>query len=147
MYYIVLPNKLTHSHSMLSSEIITRVLCCRLRSSPAFHVLCIYFYIFLISLLVFLEDHIGNKCAIVCFSVSILGKYYIYIYYNVLQNKLTHSLTYNDKQSTKCSSRLVAPPGVSVERLTAPSRHSGSDGDKARIKLLARPLQLIGTLK
>ena len=39
------------------------------------------------------EDHIGNKCAIVCFNVSILGKYYIDMYYNVLPNKLTHSLT------------------------------------------------------
>ena len=28
-----------------------------------------------------LEDHIGNKCAIVCFNVSILGKYYIYAYF------------------------------------------------------------------
>ena len=37
------------------------------------------------------EDHIGNKCAIVGFNVSILGKYYIYMYYNVLPNKLTHS--------------------------------------------------------
>ena len=55
--------------------------------------LCIYFYIFLNSFLVFFEDHIGNKCAIVCFNVSILGKYYIYMYYNVLPNKLTHSLT------------------------------------------------------
>ena len=33
-------------------------------------------------------------CAIVCFNVSILGKYYIYMYYSVLPNKLTHSLTY-----------------------------------------------------
>ena len=33
--------------------------------------------------------HIGNKCAIVCFNVSILGKCYIYMYYNVLLNKLT----------------------------------------------------------
>ena len=55
--------------------------------------LCIYFYIFLNSFLVFFEDHIGNKCAIVCFNVSILGKYYIYMYYKVLPNKLTHSLT------------------------------------------------------
>ena len=54
--------------------------------------LCIYFYIFLNSFLVFFfEDHIGNKCAVVCFNVSILGKYYIYMYYNVLPNKLTHS--------------------------------------------------------
>ena len=52
------------------------------------------FYIFLNSFLVFfLEDHIGNKCAIVCFNVSILGKYYIYIYYNVLPNKLTHTFS------------------------------------------------------
>ena len=49
---------------------------------------CMYFLIFLNSCLVYsLEDHIGNKCAIVCFNVSILGKYYtytriyIYIYY------------------------------------------------------------------
>ena len=55
--------------------------------------LCIYFYIFLNSFLVFFEDHIGNKCAIVCFNVSILGKYYIDMYYNVLPNKLTHSHT------------------------------------------------------
>ena len=37
------------------------------------------------------EDHIGNKCAIVCFNVFILGKYYIY---NVLPNKLTHTHPY-----------------------------------------------------
>ena len=49
------------------------------------------FLYFLNSFLVFFEDHIGNKCAIVCFNVSILGKYYIYMYYNVLPNKLTHS--------------------------------------------------------
>ena len=41
---------------------------------------CITYYFFLNSFLVFLEDHIGIKCAIVCFNVSILGKYYIYIY-------------------------------------------------------------------
>ena len=57
-----------------------------------FMYLCIYFYIFLNSFLVFiLEDDIGNKRAIVCLNVSILGKYYIYMYYNVLPNKLTHS--------------------------------------------------------
>ena len=51
-----------------------------------------YFYIFLNSFLVFIfEDHIRNKCVIVCFNVSILGKYYIYMYYNVLRNKLTHT--------------------------------------------------------
>ena len=36
---------------------------------------------------------LGNKCAIVCFNVSIVGTYYIYMYYNVLPNKLTHSHT------------------------------------------------------
>ena len=51
-----------------------------------------YFYIFLNSFLLFLEDHNGNKCAIVCFNVSILGKYYIYMYYKVLPNKLTHNI-------------------------------------------------------
>ena len=50
-----------------------------------------FVFIFLNSFLVFLEDHIGNKYAIVCFNVSTLGKYYIYMYYNVLPNKLTHS--------------------------------------------------------
>ena len=39
------------------------------------------FYIFLNSFLVFLEDHIGTKYAIVCFNVFILGKYYIYAYF------------------------------------------------------------------
>ena len=45
--------------------------------------LCLFnFFYFLKFILKFfyLEDHIGNKCAIVCFNVSILGKYYIYIY-------------------------------------------------------------------
>ena len=42
--------------------------------------------------LYFWEVHIGNTCAIVCFNVSILGKYYVYMYYNVLPSKLTHSL-------------------------------------------------------
>ena len=45
--------------------------------------LCIYFYIFLNSF--FLEDLIGNKCAIMCFNVFILGNNihthtHIYIY-------------------------------------------------------------------
>ena len=40
--------------------------------------LLLYFLKFILS--IFLEDHIGNKCAIVCFNVSILSKYYIYIY-------------------------------------------------------------------
>ena len=53
--------------------------------------LCIYFYIFLNSFLVFFEDQIENKCAIVCLNVSMLRKYYIYMYYNVLPNKLTHT--------------------------------------------------------
>ena len=53
--------------------------------------LFLYFLKFIISIF---EDHIGHMCAIVCFNVSILGKYYIYMYYNVLQNKLTHSLTH-----------------------------------------------------
>ena len=52
--------------------------------------LFLYFLKFILSIY-FFEDHIGNKCAIVCFNVSILGKYYIYMYYNVLPNKLTHS--------------------------------------------------------
>ena len=51
--------------------------------------LFLYFLNFILN--IFLEDHIGNKCAIVCFNVSILGKYYIYMYYTVLPNKLTHS--------------------------------------------------------
>ena len=55
--------------------------------------LFLYFLKFILS--IFFEDHIGNKCAIVCFNVSILGKYYINMYYNVLPNKLTHSLTHN----------------------------------------------------
>ena len=38
-------------------------------------------FIFLFILSIFLVDHIGNKCAIVCFNVSILGKYYIYAYF------------------------------------------------------------------
>ena len=68
---------------------------------------CVYLfmYLFLYFLKVILsicfEDHIGNKCAIVCFNVSILGKYYIYMYYNVLPNKLTHthnSLTHTHSQ-------------------------------------------------
>ena len=37
----------------------------------------------------YFEDHIGNKCSTVCFIVSILGKYYIYMYCNGLPNKLT----------------------------------------------------------
>ena len=45
--------------------------------------LCLFIYVFIFSynfiLSIFLEDHIGNKCAIVCFNVFILGKYYIYI--------------------------------------------------------------------
>ena len=58
----------------------------------------------------FLEDHIGNKCTIVCFNVSISSVNIMYMrisifayalytnsficmYYNVLPNKLTHSLT------------------------------------------------------
>ena len=52
----------------------------------------LFLYFLKLILNIFLEDHIGNKCAIVCFNVSILGKYYIYMYYNVLPNKLTHSL-------------------------------------------------------
>ena len=51
--------------------------------------LFLYFLKFILS--IFFEDHIGNKCAIVCFNVSILGKYYIDMYYNVLPNKLTHT--------------------------------------------------------
>ena len=39
------------------------------------------FYIFLNLFLVFLEDHIGNKCAIVCFIVFSLGKYYLNAYF------------------------------------------------------------------
>ena len=50
------------------------------------YVFILYFLKFILSIF---EDHIGNKCAIVCFNVSILGKYYIYMYYNVLPNKLT----------------------------------------------------------
>ena len=53
--------------------------------------LFLYFLKFILS--IFFEDHIGNKCAIVCFNVSILGKYYMYMYYNVLPNKLTLTLT------------------------------------------------------
>ena len=58
--------------------------------------LCLFIYVFILYFLkfilsIFLEDHIGNKCATVCFNVSILDKYYIYMYYNVLPNKLTHS--------------------------------------------------------
>ena len=55
--------------------------------------LFLYFLKFILS--IFLENHIGNKCAVVCFNVSILGIYYIYIYmyYNVLPNKLTHNVT------------------------------------------------------
>ena len=58
--------------------------------------LCLFIYVFFLYFLKFIlsilfEDHIGNKCAIVCFNVSILGKYYIYMYYNVLPNKLTHT--------------------------------------------------------
>ena len=49
--------------------------------------LFLYFLKFILS--IFLEDHIGNRCAIVCLNVSFLGKYYIYMYYNVLPNKLT----------------------------------------------------------
>ena len=50
---------------------------------------CVYFFMYLFlyflnSLLVFLEDHIENKCAIVYFNVFILGKYYIYIYIYML---------------------------------------------------------------
>ena len=53
--------------------------------------LFLYFLKFILSI-IFLEDHFGNKCAIVCFNVSILGKYYIYMYYTVYQiNSLTHS--------------------------------------------------------
>ena len=51
----------------------------------------LFFYFLKFILSIFFEDHIGNKCAIVCFNVSILGKYYIYMYYNVLPNKLTHT--------------------------------------------------------
>jgi len=54
--------------------------------------LFLYFLKFILS--IFLEDRIGNNCANVCFDVSILGKYYIYMHYNVLPNKLTHSLTH-----------------------------------------------------
>ena len=39
----------------------------------------LYFLKFILS--IFLEDHIGNKWAIVCFNESILGKYYIYAYF------------------------------------------------------------------
>ena len=38
----------------------------------------------------YFEDHIGKKRPIVCFNVSILGKYYSYMYCYVLPNKLTH---------------------------------------------------------
>ena len=51
----------------------------------------LFLYFLKFSLSIFFEDHIGNKCTIVCFNVSILGKYYIDMYYNVLPNKLTHS--------------------------------------------------------
>ena len=49
-------------------------------------IIYIYFLKFILS--ISLEDHIGNRCAIVCFNVSILGKniydIYIYIYiYNI----------------------------------------------------------------
>ena len=38
-----------------------------------------YFFLkFILS--IFLEDHIGNKCVIVCFNVSILVIYIYYIY-------------------------------------------------------------------
>ena len=37
----------------------------------------VFFYFFKFILCIFLEDHIGNNCAIVCFNVSILGKCYI----------------------------------------------------------------------
>ena len=52
--------------------------------------LCLFIYVFILYFLkfilsMFLKDHIGNKCAIVCFSVSILGQHYIYMYYNVYQ--------------------------------------------------------------
>ena len=50
--------------------------------------LCLFIYVFILYIY-----FLGNKCAIVCFNVSILGKYYIYMYYNGLPNKLTHSLT------------------------------------------------------
>ena len=56
----------------------------------------------------FLEDHIGNKCTVVCFNVSISSvniiymhisliayaldkNSFMYMYYNILPNKLTHS--------------------------------------------------------
>ena len=40
-----------------------------------------YVLIFLNSFFVFFGDLIGNKCAIVCFNVSIVGKYYICAYF------------------------------------------------------------------
>ena len=39
-----------------------------------------YFVIFLNSFLIFLEDHIGIKCTIVCFNVSISSVNIIYIH-------------------------------------------------------------------
>jgi len=39
----------------------------------------LYFLKFIIS--IFLEDHIGNNCTIVCFYVFILGKYYTYAHF------------------------------------------------------------------
>ena len=70
----------------------------------------IYLFIFIFNFLkyiYFLEDHIGNKCTIVCFNVSISSvnityvrislfayalytNYFMCMYY-VLPNKLTHS--------------------------------------------------------
>ena len=41
----------------------------------------LFLYFLTIHYQYFLEDHIGNKCAIVCFNVFILGKYYIYAYF------------------------------------------------------------------
>ena len=67
---------------------------------PVFENIYILIIVLLYSFLVFFEDHIGNKCVIVCFNVSILGKNYIYMYYNVLPNKLTHTHSHSSNHVT-----------------------------------------------
>ena len=56
-------------------------------------------YLFLFFLKFILSIFGGNNCTIVCFNVSILGKYYIYMYYNVYQIK---SLTHSPSSGVRC---------------------------------------------